>query len=153
MYCSSCGVAVTKGLSFCNYCGSRLTSSDPGHEMREVRPQLVVSAMAGIFVLGLPGIAFLIFMLNAGLHLDPAQTMAFAWASLILLVVLEAVFILLLFRRKPRKDEAQQTNQHKLPQTRELEAKQAGGLPEPVPSVTEHTTRAFDPVHNERGSR
>jgi hypothetical protein len=119
--------------------------------MREVRPQLVVSAMAGIFVLGLPGIAFLIFMLNAGLHLDPAQTMAFAWASLILLVALEAVFILLLFRRKPRKDETQQANQYKL--TRELDAKQAGALPEPAPSVTEHTTRAFDPVHNERGSR
>jgi len=109
--------------------------------------------MAGIFVLGLPGIAFLIFMLNAGLHLEPAQTMAFAWATLILLVALEAVFILLLFRRKPRKDEAQQTNQHKLPQTRELEEKQAGGLPAPMPSVTEHTTRAFDPIHNERGSR
>ena len=146
MYCSSCGVAVAKGLSFCNYCGSRLTSGDPSYETREVRPQLVVSAMAGVFVLGLPGIAFLIFMLNAGLHLEPGQTMAFACATLMLLVALEAVFILLLFRRRPRKDEASQADQFKGPQTRELEEKYGRGLAEPVSSVTEHTTRAFDPV-------
>ena len=35
----------------------------------------------------------------------------------------------------------------------ELDAAQARGLPEPVPSVTEHTTRAFEPVYNERTSK
>ena len=145
MYCSSCGVAVAKGLSFCNYCGSRLASSDPAYEVREVRPQLVVSAMAGVFVLGLPGIAFLIFMLNAGLHLDPGQTMAFAWTSLLLLAALEAVFILLLFRRRPRKDEARQADELKGPQTRELEEKYGRGLAEPVSSVTEHTPALLIP--------
>ena len=37
--------------------------------------------------------------------------------------------------------------------TRELDAAQARVLPEPVPSVTEHTTRAFEPIYNERTSK
>ena len=36
------------------------------------------------------------------------------------------------------------------PATRELDAAPQQVLPEPMPSVTEHTTRAFDPVYNKR---
>jgi hypothetical protein len=150
MYCSTCGVALAKGLSFCNYCGTRLPSTEAGLEFREVRPQLLVAAMVGVFVLGLPGITFLIFMLNAALRLDSGQTMAFAWTSLLLLVALEVVFLVLLLRRKSRQVEARQGDQFKGPQTKELEAKYAGGLPEPAPSITEHTTRAFDAIPRDR---
>lgn len=143
MYCSTCGVALAKGLSFCNYCGARLPSTDAALEFREVRPGLIVSAMAGVFVLGLPGIVFLIFMLNA-VRLDSSQTMAFAWTSLLLLVALEVVFLFLLLRRKPKSEEAPSLTQFKRSETNELEATQAGVLPEPAASVTEHTTRAFD---------
>src|SRR6185503_11691114 len=149
MYCSTCGVALAKGLSFCNYCGARLPSTEAALEFREVRPGLIVSAMAGVFVLGLPGIVFLIFMLNA-VRLDSGQVMAFAWTSLLLLVALEAFFVMLLLRRKPLKDEPRQDHQFQGPQTNELEARHAGALAEPVPSVTEHTTRAFDSIPRER---
>ena len=148
MYCSTCGVALAKGLSFCNYCGARLPSAEAALEFREVRPQLLVSAMAGIFVLGLPGITFLIFMLNA-VRLDSGVVMAFAWTSLLLLVALEAFFVVLLLRRKPLKDDPRH-DQFRGPQTNELEARQARALSEPVSSVTEHTTRAFDPIPRER---
>ena len=145
MYCSTCGVALAKGLSFCNYCGAKLPSTEAVLEFREVRPQLLVSAMAGVFVLGLPGITFLIFMLNA-VRLDSGQMMAFAWTTLLLLVALEAFFVVLLLRRKPLKDEPPRDHQFRGPQTNELEARRAGALSEPAPSVTEHTTRAFDPI-------
>lgn len=149
MYCSTCGVALAKGLTFCNYCGARLPSTEAALEFREVRPQLLVSAMAGIFVLGLPGITFLIFMLNA-VRLESGVVMAFAWTSLLLLVALEAFFVLLLLRRKPLKDEPSHDPQFRGTQTNELEARHAGALAEPAPSVTEHTTRAFDPIPRER---
>lgn len=149
MYCSSCGVAVAKGLSFCNYCGARLSSTDSELEFRGVRPGLLVSAMAGIFVLGLPGIVFLIFMLNA-VRLDPQQSMAFAWTVLLLLVALEVVFLLLLLRRKPLRDESSQPDRLPDSQTKELEERFAGSLAEPVSSVTEHTTRAFEAIPRER---
>jgi len=106
--------------------------------------------MAGVFVLGLPGIVFLIFMLKA-VGIDPGQTMALVWTSMLLLIALEAVFLMLiLVRRKPRKDEARQDDQFKGPQTKELEAKHRDRLAEPVASVTEHTTRSFDPIPRER---
>jgi hypothetical protein len=34
--------------------------------------------------------------------------------------------------------------------TKELDAAQARALPEPVPSVTEHTTRSFEPIYSKR---
>src|SRR2546423_7968772 len=153
MYCSSCGVAVAQGLTFCNYCGARLATREGETDSRELRPQLLVSAMAGIFVLGMPGIAFLIFMLNAALHLGAGPIMAFAWFSLLLLTVLEGIFTLLLFRRTPRIKENSDTGQFKGPTTRELDAIHARGVAEPLPSVTEHTTRSFDSVYNDRSPK
>ena len=48
MYCSSCGVAVAQGLSFCNYCGAKLGGArgDSAMKSAEVKPELLVSAMA-----------------------------------------------------------------------------------------------------------
>jgi len=106
--------------------------------------------MAGVFLLGLPGIAFLIYMLDAALKLGPGSVLPFAWALIILLVVLEAIFLMLLLRRKPRNEELAHREQFERPQTKELEEKYAGELAEPVPSVTEHTTRAFDAVRTGR---
>ena len=150
MYCSTCGMAVAKGLKFCNYCGAQLISTDSRIQSREVQPGLLVSAMAGIFVLGLPGIAFLVFMLNAALRLDPASTMAFAWAAFFLLITLEVVFLALLLTGKFRKDGSRQKRELPRPDTKELEEKYAGTLAEPVSSVTEHTTRAFDAIPRAR---
>lgn len=150
MYCSSCGVALARGVSFCNYCGAKLPSAETGIESREVRPGLLVSAMAGIFILGLPGIAFIIFMVNAALRLDPQQTMAFAWSSFLLLVALEVVFLIMLLTGLRRKQNPPEKHSLRGPHTEELEEKYAGPLTEPVSSVTEHTTRAFDPIPRER---
>ena len=106
--------------------------------------------MAGIFVLGLPGIAFIIFMLNAALRLDSQQTMAFAWMTLILLFGLEFIFLMLLLRQRRRKGETREADQLNGSNTNELETKSHGILTELVASVTEHTTRAFDAVPRQR---
>jgi hypothetical protein len=39
------------------------------------------------------------------------------------------------------------------PTTKELEGAQARALPDPVPSITEHTTRAFEPAFIETTAR
>ena len=150
MYCSTCGVAVAKGLSFCNYCGAKMPTAETGSESQEVRPLFIISVMAGVFVLGLPAIALIILMLNDALHLGSQQTMAFAWVTLLLLVALEFVFLMLLLRLRPKNNDARKADQFKGPQTKELEEKYAGALAEPVASVTEHTTRAFESIPRER---
>ena len=56
MYCSSCGVAVTKGLSYCNHCGAKVNRDDGVRDSPEVRPEMLVAAMVGTFVFGLVAI-------------------------------------------------------------------------------------------------
>jgi hypothetical protein len=62
--------------------------------------------------------------------------------------VLEGVFITQLMRRKRGTEETAVLSKKQT--TNELDEAQPLGLPEHMPSVTEHTTRAFDPVYSER---
>ena len=151
MYCSTCGVVVAQGLSYCNYCGAKLSGAkgDDVNPSPDLKPGLLVSAMVVVFVFGLVAITMLIGVMKAVLHLDVGQLLAFTMLSFLIMLFLEGVFIRLLFRRK-RGIEEGDTVLMKGPATKELDAAQARVLPEPVPSVTEHTTRAFDPIYSER---
>jgi hypothetical protein len=62
------------------------------------------------------------------------------------LPLVESVFTWQLLSRKRGAEETGDTA------TKELYAAQARVLPEPVPSVTEHTTRAFEPIYTDRKS-
>jgi hypothetical protein len=154
MYCPSCGVAVAQGLSYCNYCGAKL--SGPKGEARtkssEPKPEMLVSAMVVVFVFGLIAITMLMGVMKAILRFDYGPILAFTLLSFLIMLSIEGVIIRLLLRRKRGAEEAGDTVQLKGPATNELDAAQARALPEPVSSVTEHTTRAFEPIYNERTS-
>jgi len=153
MYCSSCGVALTQGLSYCNYCGEKLSGakSDLIIKSPEVRPETLIGAMVFAFVFGLGAITVLMGVMKAVLHLEAGLILAFTVLSFVIMLSLEGVFIRLLLRRKPGTGEAGE-KLVKEQATRELAAAQARVLPEPLPSVTEHTTRAFDRIYTERTS-
>jgi len=155
MYCSSCGVAVAQGLSYCNYCGAKLNGvkGDSVINSPEVKPELLVSAMVAVFVLGLAGITVLIGVMKAVLHLNDGQILAFTMLSFLIMLLVEGVCIRLLFRRNRGAEQTGGTALSKGQATKELDAAQARALPEPVPSVTEHTTRAFDPIYTDRTSK
>jgi hypothetical protein len=155
MYCSSCGVAVARGLSYCNYCGAKLggATGDNVTNSPEVKPGLLVSAMVGLFILGLTAIAVLIGVMKEVAGFDLPILLAFTIFSFLLMLVVESIIIWLLLRRKRGAEEAGDTVLLKGQETKELDAAQARALPEPLPSVTEHTTRTFDPVYNERTSK
>lgn len=152
MYCSSCGVAVVKGLSYCNHCGAKLIdgNSEKSIKSSEIKPELVVSAMVAVFVLGLVAISMLLGVLKSVLRLDVGQILVFAFLSFLIMLLLEGVFIRLLFRRNRGDERAGATETLKGPATNELDAAQARALREPALSVTDHTTRAFDPIYIER---
>ena len=153
MYCSTCGVAVAKGLSYCNYCGAQLIGpqGDTSHS-QTVRPELLVSAMAGLFILGLFAIAVLIGVGKAGAGFDLPILIVITTVSFVMLMIIEGVLIHLLLRGKKdqKVSNAAGLKDHT---TRELPEAQARMLPEPVASVTENTTRAFDPIPMDRKSK
>ena len=153
MYCSTCGVAVAQSLSYCNYCGAKLNGvkGDDSARSPEVRPELLVSAMVGLFILGLVAITMLSGVMKAVLNLNAPQIIPFMVLSFLIMMVLEGLFIRLLFRRKRGSQEGGD-KVLRSQATSELDAAQARVLLQPVSSVTEHTTRAFDPVYSQRKS-
>ena len=154
MYCSTCGVAVTQGLSYCNYCGAKLVGpGDTGLESPVVRPELLVSAMAGVFILGLAAITVLMGVMKSVLDLPADRILAFSLVPFLIMLVLESVFLRLLFRAKRRAEEARTSVQLKGQATKELDVAHAGVLPEPASSVTENTTRALHSVYTDRTSK
>jgi len=155
MYCPSCGVAVAQGLSYCNYCGAKLSGVRDDNIVKspEVKPELLVSAMVAVFVLGLGAITLLMGVMKAVLRLNDGVILAFILLSFLIMLSIEGVLIRLLFSRKRSTDEAGNTVFLNGQTTKELDAARARALPEPVASVTEHTTRAFEPAYNERTSK
>lgn len=155
MYCSACGVAVAQGLSYCNYCGAKLSGANGDNVIKspDVKPELLVSAMVVVFVLGLAAIIVLMGVMKAVLDLDVGLILAFTLLSFLIMLLLEGLFIRLLFRRKHGAEDAGDTVLLKGQATKELDAVQARVLPEAMPSVTEHTTRALEPTYSERTSK
>jgi hypothetical protein len=155
MYCSSCGKAVARGLSYCNYCGAKLNGakSDNVTKSPEVNPALLVSAMVVLFIFGLMAIGVLIVAMKERIGFDLSIIFAATAFSLMLLLGIEGVLIRLLLRGKRGAKDVGDTERLKGQTTQELGEAQGRVLPEPVPSVTDHTTRSFEPIYNERKSK
>lgn len=155
MYCSSCGVGVAQGLSYCNYCGAQL-GGEKGEGVGNatgVKPELLVSAMVGLFILGLVAIGVLVGVMKAVAGFDLPILLAVTMLSFLMMLVVEGVLIGLLLKGKRGAREAGDAGRSKEQTTRELGEARARVLTEPVPSVTEHTTRAFEPGYSERKSK
>ena len=154
MYCSSCGVAVAQGLSYCNYCGAKLTGGkgDNAIKSSEVKPGSLVWGMVVVLVFGFVAIVFLMMAMKM-VGLNVGQILAFTILSFLIMLLLEGVFIWQLLRSKHGAEGTGDTALSKEQATKELDVAQARVLPEHMPSVTEHTTRAFEPIYSERKSK
>lgn len=155
MYCSSCGAAASPGLDYCNRCGARLAGAKVDarrSRSSELRPEMLVNAILCCFVFGLGAIIGLMAVMRLLPDFDFGRIMAVTLLSFALLTALEGVFVWLLFRRTSVGSKARDAGLPKQQPTNELDAARVRALPDPIPSVTEHTTRTFDPVYVERKS-
>lgn len=154
MYCSSCGSAVTPGLSYCNRCGSELTAKKFTPKNTPQLPESLVWAIVAVSVGGLALIIGLMAVMKNELHFDNQLILLLSLLSFLLLLAAETVFIWLLFnsarRAKLREQDAGDTAQFKGSETKELGEPQERLLTEPPVTVTEHTTRTLEPVYRER---
>ena len=154
MYCSSCGAAVVPGLSYCNHCGARLSGgkADVTARQAELFPDSLIWAIVSVFVVGMGTTIGLMAMLKQLLDLGQGLIIAFGLLGFALMIAVESVFIyLLLSRRRTSAKEAIEDERTAGRATKELDAaREARTLPEPVPSVTEQTTRTFEPAYGER---
>lgn len=154
MYCSSCGAAIARGLSYCNYCGAKLTgeSGDIAVKSSKAKPESIVWAMVAVLVFGIVAVVFLMMAMKmVGLSVGPI--LAFTMLSFLIMLLVEGVFVWQLLGRKRGAEKTADTVLSKEQATNELYEAKPGVLPEPMPSVTEHTTRAFAPIYSERKSK
>jgi hypothetical protein len=153
MYCSSCGTAAVQDLSYCNRCGAKVGGANAvGDRPSELSPNSLLKAIGGVFFVGLAAFVALIALMKDGAGFIPV-VLAAAVLSFALTFVVEAVLLWLLLRGRRVASEAGGNVRPKGQTTKELGEARARELPEPMPSVTEHTTRAFDPVLVERKSK
>jgi hypothetical protein len=155
MYCQSCGTEVTKELNYCNRCGANLNISSnlPEQFVRPVSLTAPTVAVAMMVVISLG----IIFASIADLARKDINPVALTWMVIGGLAMIAGVVALIL-RQWSQLAGVTKQQERSLPRKKPAEKESAPmSLPhmrsEPIPSVTEHTTRTFDPLYREPAER
>ena len=156
MYCPTCGNEISVELKYCNRCGANLTLPVMSQPMVLAPVKLTVpSIVLGLTILGGLGIIFSSATEFATRGLHPA---AIVWMVLFSAATLfGCIGLMIRFLTKMMTMGREIAPQQHRPAVAERPPMQH--LPprmEPVPSVTENTTRTFSPIYREpidRGTR
>jgi hypothetical protein len=147
---------MTEGFSYCNRCGANLSISKAGVNPLPERPAepivwavwalvVVTIAMAGIMLGSMP------VMKEVGLP----RGFIFLFVGLLFLTLLgvDSVLIWQLFRLSGRDRESRSVTPSVKLDTNDFGPAREQQLLEPRMSVTENTTRNFEPIYEERRNR
>jgi hypothetical protein len=156
MYCPSCGNEITVELNYCNRCGANLTLPAANFPAPIVAPVKLTAPtiVLGLTVTGGLGIIFggASKFVEMGLH--PA---AITWIVLFGMATLfgcTALLIRFWSKMFSLQRESPTLTQSVRPVTgRGVSQQQLPPRLEPMPSVTENTTRTFSPVYRETSER
>ena len=145
MYCANCGTALGPGLSYCNRCGFNL------REKTESNTAIVSAFLTAITVLGTAGLAIMIggaMVLRKKANVDQEMIGVFMMFAFLLIGVTE--FMLVRSLSKLLESRERKVRSLPPPVTNDLRLPQASTLGEPVPSVTENTTRTLEYARREQ---
>lgn len=155
MYCSSCGGSVIRGLSYCNHCGAKIAGGKADERRQsETFLESLIWAMVSVFIVGTGCLIGLMAVMKEVLGFPNGLIMIVVFLSFLLMFVIEGVFIWQLISRRKNNKEADDTE----PLLKEQAAKELYTAParvltdQPIPSVTDHTTRTLEPVLREQES-
>ena len=164
MYCPNCGAESTVGLNYCKHCGGNLTeTSQPGEpSSRNVLAALILAAATVSLVLGGLAIVLRHAMLLVGPQppgVPPPLRDNSPLAGAIIffgsaVIVLTTLMLIRLFYRVMGFGSVSEKSSR--PARTPQFPQRAAELPAPpnaIPSVTEHTTRNFEPRIHQHGSQ
>jgi hypothetical protein len=145
MYCANCGTQLVQGLSYCNRCGFNL------RERLESNTGPITAFLTAITILGVAGLGILLggavaLRKEAGLSQDLIGV--FMLFTFLLLSTTEFMLI----RNLSKLMSAKESKPRVLapPAHHDLRLPHASSLGEPVPSVTENTTRTLEYARREQ---
>ena len=157
MYCPSCGTEVTQELSYCSRCGANLK---PLVGQAGLPPSKLVGAAWAISIavtvvtLGGFGMIFGVVMtlIDRGIGLSPAGMILVFFAMLFILAV-AAMLVRQLSRVLSIPQLSSKAEPVEKPNLVEKPVQQITAARAPGSSVTDHTTRTFDPIYKERNTQ
>jgi hypothetical protein len=149
MYCANCGTQLIQGLSYCNRCGVNLK------ERSESQTAVISAFLTAITVLGTVGLGVMLFgaiVLRRKANLDQNLIGVFMMFTFLIIGVTEFMLVRSLSKLLAAKEnKGNQTHAFPPPVTNELRLPQHSTLGgEPVPSVTENTTRTLEYARREQ---
>lgn len=150
MFCWSCGRQVKENLNYCSNCGARIEKGEA--ESNAVWMNNPATSVGYLGLFGLGGFIFLVIVLLKR-NLDPS--FVFAISALYLAALFGICFILLRHASNHSEKSANSDSgvlpEYSAPKNfRPGTTNQLESPVEPIPSVTENTTRTFDEVLIER---
>jgi hypothetical protein len=147
MYCSNCGTPLTQGLSYCNRCGTSL------RERSEIKTGPLSAFLTAIPLLGMVGVAAMFagsLILRRGANLSQELIGVFMLFTFLLVSLTEIMLIRNLSRLMNSSSEKKNYLPAPQPVQHDLRLTQGTPLGEPVPSVTENTTRTLEYARREQ---
>ena len=148
MYCSACGSAIPPELSYCNRCGARVGGSkdDSIAKTTSTYPESLVWAIVAVFVCGLGAIIGMMAVMKKVVGFDAGIILAITYISLFMTLAVVGVFVAMLLKTRMHAKESIDNAELKEHQTKELTEGHTV-FQEPLSSVTEDPTRAFEPIY------
>ena len=156
MYCPSCGAESALEMNYCNRCGANMTQTTaPVQQLAPIsltKPAIAIGLTTVLLTLGGFGVLATAAFNLAQVFQHPDPIMAIVFFGMITIMISDIMLIRLLSRIVRTSLEVKQVVQLPTPTTQGL-PRQLNPRLEPVPSVTEHTTRTFTPAFRETSDR
>jgi hypothetical protein len=150
MYCSACGTQLAPGLSFCNRCGMNLK------ETAKSKLGPIAAFLTAITLIGTIGLGITLggtLSLSTEAHLKDELLGFFMLFCFLIIALTEILLVTQLSRVIGEKKKAIEAPPQFTTPNEFRAAPQPRTLAEPVPSVTESTTRTLEYSRNEPDAR
>ncbi len=147
MYCSTCATPLAPGLSYCNRCGANLK------ERENPKTGVISAYLNAITAIGIVGLGLMLggaIALKHGGQFHEELIGIFMFMTFLIVGVVEILLCRQLSRligskeKWPSTAPQQPALSNELRGPTELRGSQPRALPDPIPSVTENTTRTLD---------
>ncbi|HEV7395366.1 MAG TPA: hypothetical protein VGN86_02545 [Pyrinomonadaceae bacterium] len=156
MHCQSCGAETNRELNYCSRCGASTAPETTLVPINLTKPALAIGMTVALITLGGFGLLISGAVKLAEVFKVPDPIMAILVLGIFTIVFCDIMLLRMLSRIV---NASLQAGKEKavLPKqvTRDRDTSRQLNSPqfEPVPSVTEHTTRTFTPVYRETPER
>ena len=148
MFCIACGTPLAAGLSYCNRCGTNLK------DRNDSKAVPIASFLTAITLIGIIGLGIMLggaLTLSKEANLDDEIVGIFMLFTFLIVVTTEILLVRQLSKLTSAKERKTVEPPVQFVAHAQLHPAQPRSLAEPVPSVTENTTRTLEYLHREQG--